>query len=198
MANRSLRWIRLKCNEWRGVNKEGVPHEASAISDVGSGARLPFPDCTNRALSGAWRTRGWRWRRPWRWWRPWRWRRLQPRWRRRLQPRRWNGRRRGRRWIQPAFGVAWWLWRGRWVKERVSAQRQPVRWYGSEQECRRRKHQQIPSLLQDSIPSERFWVRSSFGCSRKQAWDRRGRQQRVPQCCGQGWRRATRWEGSRS
>jgi len=25
MANRSLRWIRLKSNEWRGVNKEGVP-----------------------------------------------------------------------------------------------------------------------------------------------------------------------------
>src|SRR6516165_10235451 len=66
MANRSLRWIRLKCNESRGVNKEGVPHEASAISNFGSGAGRPFPDCANRALSGAWRTRG-RGRRPRRW-----------------------------------------------------------------------------------------------------------------------------------
>ena len=37
----------------------------------------------------------------------------------------------------------------------------------AKQECRRRKHQQIPSFFQDLISSERLWVRSSFGCSGK-------------------------------
>ena len=90
------------------------------------------------------------------------------RWRRR-KPRGWNGRRRTQwRIQQPAFGIERRLWRrGRPDQERVAAQQQPLRWPGSEQECRRRKHQQIPSFFQDPISSKRLRVRPAFGCSGK-------------------------------
>ena len=89
-------------------------------------------------------------------------------WRRR-KPRGWNGRRRTRGRIQqPAFGVGRRLSRrGRPDQERVATQQQPRGWSGSEQECRRRKHQQIPSFFQDPISSERLRVRPAFGGSGK-------------------------------
>ncbi len=93
----------------------------------------------------------------------------QPRWWRRGKPGGWNGRRRTRGRIQqPAFGVGRRLSRrGRPDQERVATQQQPRGWSGSEQECRRRKHQQIPSFFQDPISSERLRVRPAFGGSGK-------------------------------
>ena len=84
------------------------------------------------------------------------WRRGEPRW--------WNGSR-GTRWRiqQPAFGVGRRLSRrGRPEQERVATQQQPRGWPGPEQECRRRKHQQISSFFQDPIASERLRVRSAL------------------------------------
>ena len=88
----------------------------------------------------------------------------QPRWWRRGEPRGWNGSRRTRwRIQQPAFGVGRRLSRrGRPEQERVATQQQPRGWSGPEQECRRRKHQQISSFFQDPISSERLRVRPAF------------------------------------
>ncbi len=98
-----------------------------------------------------------------RWWRRWR-ARGQPRWWRRRKPRGRNGSRRTRWWVQqPVFGVGRRLSRrGRPEQERVATQQQPRGWSGPEQECRRRKHQQISSFFQDPISSERLRVRPAF------------------------------------